>query len=48
MAGFAGLMLSDYGGMFSLGLAMLIGVATCAVASLVVLPAILVLLGRAK
>jgi predicted RND superfamily exporter protein len=47
IAGFAGLMISDYGAMFSLGLAMVIGVATCLVASLAILPAILVVLKRA-
>lgn len=48
IAGFAGLMVTDYGAMTSLGITMVIGVSTCALASLFVLPAVLVLLGRAK
>jgi multidrug efflux pump subunit AcrB len=48
MAGFAGLMVADYGAMRSLGLAMVIGVATCLLASLLVLPAVLLLMGRVR
>jgi predicted RND superfamily exporter protein len=47
MAGFAMLMLADYGAMQSLGLLMTIGIGCCLVASLWVLPAILKWTGRA-
>lgn len=48
MVGFAALMLADYGAMFSLGLVMTIGVGSTLVASLVGLPALLVLMRRAQ
>jgi len=48
IVGFAGLMLADYGGMKSLGLIMVIGISSCLVACLVVLPAVLLLLKRAR
>ncbi len=48
MAGFAMLMLADYGAMQSLGLLMTIGIACCLVASLWVLPAVLKWTGRAR
>ena len=47
MAGFAGLMVSDYGAMWSLGITMVVGVGCCLVASIVFLPTVLILLGRA-
>ena len=46
--GFAALMLADYGGMKSLGATMTIGIIGCMIASLLVLPAVLVLLRRAR
>ncbi|MBW2456993.1 MAG: MMPL family transporter [Deltaproteobacteria bacterium] len=46
--GFAALMLADYGAMKSVGLMMTLGVGACMVAALLVLPALLVLLKRAK
>jgi predicted RND superfamily exporter protein len=46
--GFAGLMVADYGGMISLGMIMSLGIGSCLVGSLVVLPAILLLLGRVR
>jgi len=48
MVGFGALMLGQHGAMFSLGLTMAIGIATCLVASVLVLPAVLYLLGRAR
>lgn len=48
MVGFAGLMIADYRAMFSLGLLMVIGIAASLVASLIVLPAVLVKLGLAQ
>lgn len=48
IASFAALMLGEYGGMSTLGLAMVLGITACLVASLIVLPALLALLGRAK
>ena len=47
VASFAALMLGDYGGMSTLGLAMVLGITSCLVASLIMLPALLALLGRA-
>lgn len=47
-AGFAMLMLAEYGAMFSLGFLMSVGIASTTLASLVVLPAVLVVLGRAR
>ena len=47
MVGFAALILSDYGGMRSLGIVMVIGIATCLLATILVLPAVLVMLRRA-
>lgn len=47
-AGFAALMLAEYGAMRSLGLVMTIGVTCCALASLVLLPAILLATGRLR
>lgn len=46
--GFAALMLAEYGAMFSLGLLMTIGILCCLVASLFVLPSIMVVTGRAR
>ncbi|MHC4836572.1 MAG: efflux RND transporter permease subunit [Planctomycetota bacterium] len=46
--GFAALMLAEYGAMFSLGLLMTIGILCCLVASLLVLPSIMVVTGRAR
>lgn len=46
--GFGGLMLSEHGGMYYLGVVMVIGVLCTLVASLFVLPAALILLGRAE
>ncbi|HFE47010.1 MAG TPA: hypothetical protein ENJ18_16255, partial [Nannocystis exedens] len=48
MVGFGALMLGKHGAMLSLGLTMVIGIATCLAASVLVLPAILYLLGRAR
>ena len=47
-AGFAMLMLAEYGAMFSLGFLMSVGIASTTLASVVVLPALLVVLGRAR
>jgi predicted RND superfamily exporter protein len=46
--GFAALMLGDYGGMRTLGESMTIGVLGCLIASVLVLPALLVLLKKAR
>lgn len=48
MVGFAALMLGKHGAMLSLGLSMVIGIATCLAASILVLPALLLLLKRAR
>ncbi|HFE46938.1 MAG TPA: hypothetical protein ENJ18_15850 [Nannocystis exedens] len=48
MVGFGALMLGKHGAMLSLGLTMVIGIATCLAASVLVLPAVLYLLGRAR
>jgi hypothetical protein len=48
IAGFAALMVADYGAMKSLGLIMTIGMTFCLAASLLVLPALLVVIGRAR
>jgi hypothetical protein len=48
MVGFAGLMLSEHGAMFSLGLIMVIGILCCLLACLILLPAILVAFGLAS
>lgn len=48
MVGFAGLMLGRYGAQQSFGLVMVIGIATCLLATIAVLPATLVVLGRLK
>lgn len=48
IASFAALMLGDYGGMKSFGAVMVMGIASCLVASLFVLPALLLVLGRAR
>lgn len=47
MVGFAALMLSPYGGMVSLGATMVLGIGSCLLATLLVLPAILLLVGEA-
>lgn len=47
MVGFAGLVLVKYGAMQSLGLTMVLGIASCLVATVLVLPAVLLLLERA-
>jgi len=46
--GFASLTLADYGAMTSLGAAMTLGVLTSMLASLVVLPSLMVVLGKAR
>ncbi len=48
MVGFGGLMTSAYGGMKSFGLVMVIGIFACLVATVVVLPALLLVLKRVK
>ncbi|RMG97276.1 MAG: hypothetical protein D6705_08990 [Deltaproteobacteria bacterium] len=48
MVGFAALMVVDYGAMTSFGSVMVLGISGCLVAALVVLPAILVSMGRVK
>lgn len=48
VAGFAALMVPDYGGMRSLGFVMCLGITTCLVATVVVLPAVLLLVRRAR
>jgi predicted RND superfamily exporter protein len=48
IASFAALMLGDYGGQSLFGLTMVIGISACLLASLLVLPALLAVLGRAK
>jgi len=48
IASFASLTLSDYGGMKSFGLVMVLGISSCLVASLLVLPALLLMLGRVR
>ena len=48
MVGFAALTLSPYGGMVSLGATMVLGIASCLLATLFVLPALLIVLGRAR
>lgn len=48
IASFAALMLSEYGGMKLFGLAMVLGITACLLASLIVLPALLAVLRRAE
>lgn len=48
IASFAALMLGDYGGQRLFGLTMVIGISACLLASLLVLPALLTVLGRAR
>lgn len=48
IASFAALMLGDYGGQSLFGLTMVIGISACLLASLIVLPALLAVLGRAQ
>lgn len=48
IASFASLCLSTYGGMKSFGLVMVMGISSCLVASLLVLPALLLMLGRVR
>lgn len=48
IASFAALILSEYGGMKTFGLAMVLGISACLLASLIVLPALLALLRRAE
>jgi len=48
MVGFAALTLSPYGGMISLGATMVLGIGTCLIATLFVLPALLLVVGRAR
>jgi predicted RND superfamily exporter protein len=48
MVGFAALTLSPYGGMVSLGATMVLGIGACLLATLLVLPALLIVLGRAR
>jgi len=48
IASFAALMLSEYGGMKLFGLAMVLGISACLLASLLVLPALLAVLRRAE
>lgn len=47
VASFAALMLGEYGGMKTIGLAMVLGISSCLVASLIVLPALLAVFKRA-
>ena len=47
IASFAALILGEYGGMKTIGLAMVLGISSCLVASLLVLPALLAVLKRA-
>jgi predicted RND superfamily exporter protein len=47
-AGFAMLMLAEYGAMFSLGFLMSVGITSTTLASVLVLPALLVVLGRIR
>ena len=44
--GFGTITYSDYPGLISMGVACVLGVGTCAVASLILLPAVLLLWGR--
>ena len=48
IASFAALMFGDYGGMKSFGLVMVMGISSCLVASLLVLPSLLLVLRRAR
>ncbi|MCA9658555.1 MAG: MMPL family transporter [Myxococcales bacterium] len=48
MVGFGALILGRHGAMFSLGLTMVIGIGTCLLASILILPALLHLLKRAR
>lgn len=48
MVGFAALTLSPYGGMISLGATMVLGIGSCLLATLIVLPALLLVVGRAR
>jgi predicted RND superfamily exporter protein len=48
VAGFAALIVPDYGGMQSLGAVMVIGIVTCLLTTIVVLPAVLLLVKRAR
>jgi predicted RND superfamily exporter protein len=48
IVGFAALTISDYGGMQSLGWVMVIGITTCLIATIVILPAVLVMIRRAQ
>jgi predicted RND superfamily exporter protein len=48
VAGFAALMVPDYGGMRSLGAVMVIGIVTCLLTTIIVLPAVLLLVRRAR
>lgn len=48
IASFAALMLGEHGGMKSIGLAMVLGISSCLLASLLVLPALLAVLRRAR
>jgi len=47
IASFAALILGEYGGMQTIGMAMVLGISSCLIASLLVLPALLVVLKRA-
>ncbi len=48
IASFAALMLSEYGGMKTFGLAMVLGISACLLASLIMLPALLAVLRKAE
>jgi predicted RND superfamily exporter protein len=48
MVGFMGLLVADYGGTASLGTVMVLGVGCCLLASVLVLPSVLIILGRAR
>lgn len=48
MVGFGGLTMADYGGMKSFGNLMMIGIGTCLVATLIVLPAVLLVMRRVR
>lgn len=48
MIGFGGLMISDYGGMQSFGLVMIIGIGSCLLATVLVLPSLLLVIRRVR
>jgi len=48
IVGFGALMVGEYGALISFGLVMVLGVSSCLLATVFVLPSILVLIGRAR